>query len=739
MAGWCLVTALLAGASSSSTPAAEALAPVPQFSIASDAPAGLDVSAGWRFRADPGHAGVTGRWDGISLNDRGWAGVTLGAAGETRRGWWRRWVDLPGEWPQVWIAVDGAAPRTDLFINGTPASRDLARFALSSGTAVRDVTDLVHGRRRFLIALAADRPPARIRLAPAPAGWLTDELDRLRVAAQGAPNLPWPSWLRGEGTAWTVYAPFAGGPAGRLGWQGDLEAGGGLAGVSCWAYDRASRRLLSAGAAAGEAAMLRLTERSLPLPEARMGGDIRAVRLSLRVWPHLAGDDPPLAVGVAEATVENLTGHPREVDLIVAVHPFRPSGTPAAIERIRYDRTTQSFLVGDRPVCVLAGAPDAAGTGAFGAGWDVVAALARGDFPVETETVDAERRLATGLAAYRLRLQPYGGRTQTFRVLPGAPAAALTPGQFRAARDVDRKSARAEEELAWRKALIGKERIFLRVPDKAAQDAFHASLGHLLVARSAGDPAAAGPEASAALACAGVTDTAAPGVFEAPLEPGRESGTPDPEARAVTAADWTHQDGLSPAEAFAFARSALAHGDPDAAMKILGWWLARPTTPGAFAWAERVDPVTMRFGGGALPDPVAAARLVLAIRAMVLRESDRALWLAPALPADWVKPGGVVDLRNVPTSFGILPGFALRASPGGIELRRVTAEQLAFRGRGPRIDPERAARPPDGYRWRIPGRRRIRLIRVDGASRSAVPADRIIVLAPDFKRAFVGW
>lgn len=699
----------------------------------------LELTAGWRTRPDPRRAGVAGRWDGISLDDRHWAAVSLGGTATGRGGWWRRWVDLPGDWPRVWIAIDGAAPRTDLFINGTPATRDFARLALSSGAAVRDITPLVHGRRRFLVALMADRAPARVRVAAAPDGWLADGMDRLRVAAQAAPDLPWPSWLRGEGTAWTAYAPFAGGPAGRLGWKGDLEAGGELAGVSCWVWDRAARRLMSGPALPAHLTQVRLAERTLPLPEVRIGGEVRAIRLTVRVWPHATAGDDPLTVGVAEATLENLTGHPREVDLLVAVHPFLPAGRPAAIGRIRYDRGTQTFLVGERPACVLAGAPDAAGTGPFGAAWDVVAGLARGEFPAEADTVDPAG-LATGVAAYRLRLQPYGYRTQTFRVLPGAPAGPLTAGQSRAIRELDRRSARADEETAWRRALAGKDRLFLRVPDKFAQDAFHASLGHLLVARAAGDPAADTAEVRAALTCAGIAAIPGDGTVGPPAAAAFQPpvADADPGTTVMTEA-WATPAGLAPGVALLMARAAIARGEADVAGRILSWWLAHPTMPGTQAWSERVDPVTFRHAGGSLPDPVVAAGLVLAVRTMVLREADGALWLASALPADWVKPGSVVDIRHAPTAYGILPGFALRATPAGLELRRVTAEQLAFRGRGPKIPPDRVAQPPEGYRWRISGKRRIRQVRVDGTTRSAIPADRIVVLSPDFRRAFIGW
>ncbi len=698
------------------------------------ADAGLELADGWRYHADPKGAGVAGRWDGISLDDRRWTHLALGATGTGRAGWWRRWVDLPAEWPRVWIAVDGAAAGTDLFINGTPAVSDLARLALASGTAARDITALVHGRRRFLVALRTGVSPTRVRVAPAPDGWLAGEVDRLRIAVQTAPDLPWPEWLRGAGAAWTAYAPFAGGPAGRIGWKGDLEAGGGLAGVSCWVWDRAARRLLSGPALPAHLAVLRLADRILPLPEARLGGEARSIRLSLRVWPHVIPGEPPLPVGVVEATVENLTGHPREVDLLVAVHPFPPSGAPVAIANIRYDRATQAFQVDGRPVCVLAGAPDAVGTGAFGAGWDPVAALARGEFPEAVETADPDRRLATGVAAYRLRLQPYGGRTQTFRVLPGAPAT-LGVERARAARELDRRSAREDEETAWRRSLAGKERIFLRVPDKPAQDAFLASLGHLLVARAAGDPAARTPEADAALTCAGILPGADPAAFDPPGGMATATGF----AAASPGAGPAREVVPPPAEAFAQARAAVRAGDGDRAVALLDRWLARPTTPGTYAWAQRVDPLTFRHAGGALPDPAAAARLVLTLRAMVLHEADGALWLAPVLPADWAKPGAVVDIRHAPTAFGILPGYALRASPGGLELRYVTPEQIAFRGRGPRIDPAAVAAPPAGYRWRIPGRRRIRLVRVDGVTRRDIPADRVVVLPPDFRRAFAGW
>jgi hypothetical protein len=703
-----------------------------------------DLGDGWRVRADPGRAGVGARWDAAGLNDGGWVRGALSRSAAGEPVWCRRWVDVPAGWPRVVLVLEGVAGRADLWVNGVAAGRDLARQRASGGAVTLDLARLAMGKSRCLLALRVapgDDGPGAVGgawLAADPRPWLPDVRDRLRYAATESPDLPWPSWLRGEGTAWTAFADPAGETDGLAGWRGELEGGERLGAVSCWLFDRAAGRLYAAPAAASQ---LRLEGRYLPLPivTVRTG---KTFALTIGAWPYVLVRPgfPAMTVAVGEVVVDNVSDRPREADLIVVVHPFSVRGDVLPVRRVRYDRAAQTFWVNDRPALVLAGAPDAVGCAAFGddaapgGAWALAQAIARGELPPAREAEDAAG-LASAAAVYHLRIQPFGVRTQSFRLFLSGTPDALTSDLVRAVREVDRTAGWKEVRARWQKLVAGKERVFLRVPDKAAQDAFYASTGHLLVALAAGRVAPADrPLAAAALLRSGHAAAATVLVAAA------VAWTLAPSASAEGLSASSVVEGIQrPADAFERAWAAARAGDGDGAGRGLAWWLAHPTTPGAFAWSARVDPATGRHAGGDLPDPRAAARFICALRDMLLREDGDALWLAPGLPAAWLRPGDTVDVRHLPTAFGILPGFVLASYPNEMALRRLSAERVANRGRGPVIDPANLARPPGGLRWRVPGTRRIRQVLVDGVRLAEVPADRVLFLPAGFREVRVSW
>ena len=708
-----------------------------------------DLDDGWRIRADPGRAGVTGRWDAAGLNDGGWARGALSRSAAGEAVWFRRWVDVPAGWPRVVLVLEGVAGRADLWVNGVAAGRDLARQRFSGGACLLDLASLAAGKPRCLLALRVakgDEGPGAIavaRMAGDPRPWLPDARDRLRFASSEAPDLPWPSWVRGEGTAWTAFADpdgltdQGGASEGLAGWRGELEGGERLGAVSCWLFDRGAGRLYAAPPAAST---LRLEGRYLPLPIVTVRAG-KTFALTVGYWPYVltGADRPPMTLAVGEVVVDNVSDRPREADLIIVVHPFSVSGEVLPVRRVRYDRAAQTFWVNDRPALVLAGAPDAVGAAAFGddavpgGAWVLAQAVARGELPPSREAEDPSG-LVSAAAVYHLRIQPFGVRTQSFRLFLSGTPDALPPDLVRAVREVDRTAGWKEVRARWQKLVAGKERVFLRVPDKAVQEAFYASTGHLLVALAAGRVANADrPLAAAALIRSGhaatataLTDAAAAWA----LTPAPVEGL---SASAVVEGAW------HPADAFAGAWAAARAGDGEAARRVLAWWLAHPTTPGAFAWGALVDPATGRHAGGALPDPRAAARFICSLRDMLLREDGDVLWLAPGLPGAWMRPGDAVDVRHLPTAFGILPGFVLASFPNEMALRRLSAERVANRGRGPVIEPRDLARPPGGLRWRVPGTRRIRQVLVDGVRLAEVPADRVLFLPMEFREVRVAW
>jgi len=702
-----------------------------------------DLTDGWRVRTDAARAGIAGRWDAAGLNDNAWVRGILSRSSTGEVVWYRRWVAVPEGWPRFALVLEAVAGRVDLWVNGVAVGRDLVRQRSEGGAVVLNLARLAGGKPRCLLALRVapgDDGPGTVggvRLVPEPRPWLPGVRDRLRYAASETPDLPWPSWVRGEGAAWTAFADPDGAAEGVIGWRGDLEGGIRLGAVSCWLYDRQARRLYAAPAMPCQ---LRLEGRYLPLPAVTMRAG-KAFALTVSAWPAALARPgrPPIMLAVGEALAENVSDRPREVDLVIAVHPFSVRGEALPVRRIRYDRSTQAFWVNDRPALVLAGTPDAAGAAPFdgdssGGPWALVQALARGELPPAREAEDGSG-LASAAAVYHLRIQPFGFRTQSFRFfLSGAPEA-LPPDLAREVREFDRPAGWRDIRARWQKLIAGKERIFLRVPDKTAQDAFYASAGHLLVALAAGRIGEADrPLVAAALLRAG---HAASATTLAPAATGW-GATPPVLAGSLSASALT--DGTwRPADSLAGAWGAARGGDGAGAWRVLGWWVSHPTTPGACAWSGRADPATGRFAGGELPDPRAAAGFICTLRDMLIREDGGALWLAPALPAAWMRPGDIVDVRHVPTAFGILPGFVVATYPNETALRRLSAERVANRGRGPVIAPEDLAHPPDGFRWRVPGGRRIRQVRIDGVRVEQVPADRVLVLSEGFREVRVEW
>ena len=339
-----------------------------------------------------------------------------------------------------------------------------------------------------------------------------------------------------------------------------------------------------------------------------------------------------------------------------------------------------------------------------------------------------------------LRIQPFGSRTQTFRVfLEGRPAT-LTPELAASIREVDRKGSWKAARDGWSGLLNGRERLWLRLPDKRAQEAFYASLGHLLcVMNSPEEPRPDPRRLAAALLRAGHPEAAAPlsvepaEAWSLPVPPGPSAPAADP------AAAWLRDGTYRPAEALELARRAANEGDAEAAAGNRGGCLKHQTAPGAYAWAASADPVAFAWAGGRLPDPGAAASLVCLLRDMLVREEGDSLLITAGIPAAWATPGGQLEIKMAPTRFGTLPGYSLVASPGGLTLRLYRPEQLARQGRGPVLDPAQVARPPGGLRWRVPGTRRIRALAVDGGRVRTLPADRWVALPEGARKVSVSW
>jgi hypothetical protein len=565
-------------------------------------------------------------------------------------------------------------------------------------------------------------------------------------------------------------------PGGIFGIRGQIVPDGGRFAVSCWLYDPGAGTFHAPEAIACTTS---LTDRFLPLPTA----SARAGRfnLYLRLWPHEVAEErismttsisggtgerssraqqvrPEVAsvalgeqgspyassagvlIGIGEVTVQNITDQTLDADLFVAVHGFGPAPGILRVGTVGYDRASQAILVDGRPAVLLSGAPDGFGATCFAEPGTVARFCAAGKLPPEQEAVDP-LGMASGAAVYRLKIQPYGDRTQTFRVfLAGAPET-ITPESALAIREIGRKSSFTESRRAWQRILGSREVPMVRVPDMRAQDAFYASLAHIGVAVSRGFPAAASPEVHAALLRAGLgssawdVDTGFAGTRGEQGSPNTGlAGTGDLELPPV-------RDGtFRPAEGLALALSALGAGDPAPAGKMLGWCLAHSPAPGCFAWAEAMDRTTFGWAGGDLPDARAAALYVCLLRDMIIREEGDGLLLTSGLPDEWIRPGCRVEVRQAPTRFGRLPGASLLCSPRGMMMRLLPPSVPRRRGRRPKAEPEQPVyAPAGGIRWRVPGSRRIRQVEVNGVRLREAPADRMIPLPPGKAVAAVTW
>lgn len=134
----------------------------------------------------------------------------------------------------------------------------------------------------------------------------------------------------------------------------------------------------------------------------------------------------------------------------------------------------------------------------------------------------------------------------------------------------------------------------------------------------------------------------------------------------------------------------------DLVHQILGWTLNHQTLPGAFAWAEQVDPNDFTFSGGDMPHAWMAASLTILIRNMLVLENargpdDDALTLFQTAPMWWFEGDRAIVADDLPTPYGnlSLESFGdLRTEDG--------------RWRGAltlRLD---GAEPPGGFRWLLP-------------------------------------
>jgi len=876
-----LMVPLLAGAETPVTATAVSVqepvvAPAPQAT--SQDLVTTDVSEGWRFRTDPRRAGTGGRWDAPTVNDSRWTAADAKgpwerfAPGYEGAAWYRRWVEIPPTEDRVFLVVSGISDRADLFVDGWPMGRELRDP--SSGQAVRELTARVKGRQKFLLALKVTSGMrgysggitggVRVATGRASRPLFPDMRSWVTFLAGEFPQMPWPGWAREQSPECAAMGDPGLSGNGWLGKHGEFSPADGRFAVSCWLYDRAGKRLYVPEAQPGP---LSLMEKVMPAPIARANAGRFAIQASY--WAEPVPGQPGRAMAFGQATVQNTSDRYREAELVIVVHPFSPRcGGICDVKSVAWDRATQAVLVNGLPAVVLAGPPDGVGAAPFAEENTVARYLALGELPPADRAEDPEG-LASVAAVYRLNIQPFGARTQTFRVLLDARPAPLDAATSQAMRDIGLKSSLKDTKDRWSRLLYGRERPRIRLRDSQAQNGWYASIGHLLAAlerdgipcpdramtvaallraglpeeaekalsRLSRDAAAGSPIDRAAWVWAAASvarfarveaplggvwaevvragrdlerELASPSAasstqlawgarlfadtlwaarllgkgdeaarFKAPMEaavkemtlrlsssPSGWLGLPWPCAALVAPAfvgatalldAWNAaypprkgrpgeargvqpkapEGRFSPPIALAFAHSAVLAMRGDAAGRALDAALARYAVPGAFAWADEEGGGSAAAGEN--PSLRAAAEHVCLLRDAMVREDGDSLFLATGIPEQWTAPGFMLDIRYVPTAFGILPGYSLTISPLSMEMRIFKANEPARRGRSIQIKPGDVADPPGGLKWRVPGTRRIRRLVVDGRLAREVPADRWITLDRDTRRVSVIW
>lgn len=134
----------------------------------------------------------------------------------------------------------------------------------------------------------------------------------------------------------------------------------------------------------------------------------------------------------------------------------------------------------------------------------------------------------------------------------------------------------------------------------------------------------------------------------------------------------------------------------DLVHQILGWTLTHQTLPGAFAWAEQVDPNTFTFSGGDMPHAWMASSFTILIRNMLVLEyargpEDDALTLFQTAPLWWFESDRQVRTRGLPTLYGDLD-LSTAGTLRSEDSRWIGELTLSLDG----------ATPPGGYRWNLP-------------------------------------
>jgi hypothetical protein len=173
------------------------------------------------------------------------------------------------------------------------------------------------------------------------------------------------------------------------------------------------------------------------------------------------------------------------------------------------------------------------------------------------------------------------------------------------------------------------------------------------------------------------------------------------------------RDGYSPYE-FRNVGVFVRLGEKQRALDLLDHLLADQRPRGWNAWAEIAwrDPSAPRFIGD-MPHTWVGSGLIGSVRMLFAyeREADRALVVGAGLPAPWVMSERGVEVKRLPTHYGIL----------NLTVRKETADAVRLRLSGD------LTVPPGGIVVPSPLARPLRRARVNGEPVETVGADAVVV------------
>jgi len=713
----------------------------------------LDLSGGWKRRDDPGGSGMIAKWHTPKADDSRWntaanpweeptvLPLKKGAKARGKKGpgafWLRKIVSIPaGAPPRLFLSLSHPGDSVDVFINGVLLAKDIP----GGVSAVREITRFTGTGEDFLLAMRVKKSrtgtgtgSVRIIMSSDSRSLFPVLREWISFLARENPLLSWPAWATGRPVMRApVGLPGSLAPA-LVGGDGQMIPPDRSCVVSCWIYEDSTKKFYAPGSMS---CAFSLDERVLPIPEVTV--PMGRYTMYLRFWADSMEDEPGGALAVGEITVANASDRTRQVELFIAVHPLLPwevagdRGGFLDMTTVGHDPASRTILVNGKPAVILTTPADYFIAAPFEEG--TVARTAASGVGGPSRAEDRHLRLASGAAVYRLKIQPFGARTMTYRVfLSGAPDQ-VTPEFTQAIRDVNRKWSQKENLNEWRRLLVGKDRFFLRIPDKRIQDAFYASIGHLLAGFGVGKRADAelvalaleqsGHHEFAVKLASSLAMPLASGGLASSLAltstSGGLSSSPSLTSTSAQTAELSLPAGaFRPAE-FIKSIRVISATEPAQAVPLLDKALKRMAAPGAFAWGEIEDGATGRWVGGEMPGLAASAEFILAMRGMLIRDDGDFVELAPAVPPAWLKPGNQVEIKNAPTRHGPL-SYAITARESGYVVNLALAPPA-----------------PGGCRWRVPGKKRIGKLAVDGRAID-VPSDRIVVIPADARRVVVIW